>query len=83
MPDEKAQLLAKLLDAFYVAEFCAPQFKAEQELACNHLLEEASRMSGKSSSLIKEAVLKSRYPEYRRSRLQAELPSVPPKLRGN
>ena len=83
MPDEKAALLGKLLDAIYLAEFGLPQFKAENEKVVERLLEEASLSSGKSVSIIREAILKKRYPEHRKNRLKAELPSVPPRVRGN
>lgn len=68
MPDEKAQLLGKIFDALFEAEFCAPNEKARQEAIYNELLRQASEMSGKSVGLIKEAFLKSRYPQYRRQR---------------
>ena len=83
MPDAKAQLLGRILDALYAAEFCLPGDKAQRESDYLQLLEETSRWSGKSASLIKEAILKDRYPQYRKDRLKRELPSVPAKLRRN
>jgi hypothetical protein len=81
MPDEKAQLLGKILDAFFIAEFCEPSEKARCEKDRDALLLQASEISGRSAGLIKEALLKSRYPEYRTERLKRELPSTPASLR--
>jgi hypothetical protein len=81
MSDERAQILGKIFDALYLAEFGLPQFKAENELLVECLLEQASRASGKSVAIIREAILKKRYPDYRKNRLKAEMPSVPPKAR--
>ena len=83
MPDEKAQLLGRILDALFAAEFCPPHEKAQREQDYNALFEQASRMSGKSATLIKEAVLKDRYPQYRTQRLKTELQSIPAKVRRN
>ncbi len=83
MPDERAQLLGRILDALYAAEFCLPGEKAQREHDYIQLLDEASRLSGKSSTLIKEAILKDRYPNYRQERLKRELQSVPAKVRRN
>ncbi len=83
MPDEKAQLLGRILDAFYAAEFCMPGEKAERKDVYNDLLDQAGKLSGKSPSLIKEAILKDRYPQYRRERLKRELQSIPAKVRRN
>ena len=58
MPDAKAQLLGRILDALYAAEFCLPGDKAQRESDYLQLLEETSRWSGKSASLIKEAILR-------------------------
>ncbi len=77
MPDERAQLLGKILDAFFEVEFCQPNEKARREQIYNALLEQASKMSGKSVGLIKEAILKSRYPQYRAKRLAEELRNTP------
>jgi len=77
MPDEGAQLLGKILDALYEAEFCVPSEKAQREEHYVTLLEQASELSGKSVGLIKEAILKSRYPQYRGKRLATELPNTP------
>jgi hypothetical protein len=81
MPDEKAELLGKILDALYLAEFGRPQFKAHNLAMFESLIEQASKMSGKSPLIITEAILAHRYPKYRKERLAAELPSVPPKVR--
>jgi hypothetical protein len=83
MPDEKAQLLGRILDALFAAEFCPPPEKAQRERDYLALLEQASRSSGKSVALIKEAILKDRYPQYRTQRLKTELQSVPAKVRRN
>jgi len=83
MPDEKAQLLGRILDALFAAEFCPPQEKAQRERAYNALLDQASEMSRKSPTLIKEAILKDRYPQYRTQRLKTELQSIPAKVRRN
>ena len=81
MSDERAQLLSKIMDAIFVAEFCPPDEKAESEEAYRALLDDASRISGKSVGVIKEAILCDRYPQYRRERLRKELSSVPPQVR--
>ena len=83
MPDDKAQLLGRILDALFAAEFCPPPEKAQREADYHALLQEASQLSGKSTSLIKEAILKDRYPQYRSQRLKAELQSIPAKVRRN
>jgi hypothetical protein len=60
-----------------------PGEKARREQTLLRLLEEASRSSGKSVNLIKEAVLKDRYPQHRKERLKKELPSIPARVRRN
>jgi len=81
MPDEGAQLLGKILDALYEAEFCLPSEKAQREEHYVALLKQASELSGKSVGLVKEAILKSRYPQFRAKRLATELPNTPTGLR--
>jgi hypothetical protein len=81
MGTEGAELLAKILDAIFIAEFCPPEEKAEAEEAYRALLDVASLRSKKSVGLIKEAILRDRYPQYRYERLRSELGSIPPKLR--
>ena len=81
MPDEDASLLGRIMDAFFTAEFCPPEYKAEAETVYLNLLSEASQKSGKSVGVIKEAILRARYHQYRKDRLKRELGSVPPSVR--
>jgi hypothetical protein len=81
MPDERAQLLGKIMDAIFFAEFCPPNEKAEAEEAYRALLDDAARISGKGVGVIKEAILRDRYPQYRKERLRQELSSIPPAVR--
>ena len=83
MPDERLQLLRQILDALFEAEFCQPNEKAQREQKYIALLEQASQMSGKSVGLIKEAILKSRYPQFRAKRLAEELRNTPSPSRTN
>lgn len=83
MPDEKAQLLGKIFDALFEAEFCLPNEKAQRERIYNALLEQAGKMSGKSVGVIKEAILRSRYPQFRAKRLAEELRNTPAPSRTN
>lgn len=81
MPDPKAELLGKIQDAIFFAEFCEPGEKAGAEEAYRALLDDAARMSGRSVGVIKEAVLQASYPQYRKERLRKELSSIPPSVR--
>ena len=81
MSDEAKKLLDQILEAMFFAELCPPHEKAAREQERDALLARASDMSGRSAGVIKEALLKARYPQYRSERLKAELASVPPKLR--
>jgi hypothetical protein len=67
----------------FEAEYCNPMLKPEREAARDALLEEASQISGRSASLIKEAVLRKSYPQYRSARLKREMPGIPPDVQKN
>jgi len=83
MPDDRVVLLNRILDAMFVAEFCDPPDRPKYERERDELLAEASRLSGKGALLIKQALLKQRYPEYRAKRLAIEMPSVAKPVRRN
>lgn len=74
--------LEAILAAMFEAEFCPAEQKRERERARDTLLQSEAARAGIPWERLKLAILSSRYPEYRRNRLAHELPSVPPKLRG-
>jgi hypothetical protein len=80
---ERIELLQRLLDAFFVAEFCEPSEKANCEKVRDELLAEVAMKCETPAATLKEALLKKRYPRYRTERLKRELPNTPAALRRN
>ena len=74
--------LEAILAAMFDAEFCSAEQKRAREQARDTLLQSEADRAGILYERLKLAILSSRYREYRRLRLARELPSVPPKLRG-
>ena len=74
--------LEAILAAMFEAEFCSAEQKRAREQARDTLLQSEADRAGILYERLKLAILSSRYREYRRLRLARELPSVPPKLRG-
>jgi hypothetical protein len=81
--DERIELLQQLLDAFFIAEFCEPSEKANCDNVREALLAEAAQKCETPVAVLKEALLKTRYPQYRTERLKRELPNTPAALRRN
>ncbi len=74
--------LEAILAAMFEVEFCPPEQKWAREQARDTLLQAEAERAGILYERLKLAILSSRYQEYRRLRLARELPTVPPKLRG-
>lgn len=74
--------LEAILAAMFDAEFCLREHKRAREQVRDALLRAEADRAGIPWERLKLAILSSRYPEYRRHRLAHEMPSVPPRLRG-
>ena len=74
--------LEAILAAMFEAEFCAPEEKQAREQARDALLKLTVERTLVPIERLKLAILSVRYREYRQQRLARELPSVPPRLRG-
>ena len=74
--------LEAILAATFEAEFCSSEQKRAREQARDILLQTEAERAGIPLERLKLAIMSNRYREYRRRRLASELPSVPPKLRG-
>ena len=66
----------------FEAEFCPPEQKRAREEARDVLMRVEAERTGIERERLKLAILSCRYGEYRRQRLAREMPSVPPRLRG-
>jgi hypothetical protein len=74
--------LEAILAAMFEAEFCGPEEKQAREQVRDALLSATAERTRIPVKRLKLAIQSERYREYRRQRLARELPSVPPRLRG-
>jgi hypothetical protein len=69
--------------AMFEAEFCPLELKQACGQGRDTLLQLEAERAGTHWERLKRAIRSGRYREYRRQRLAHELPTIPPKLRGD